>query len=138
MSKKRKKPFLQRTAGKLLFTFVIIVIAAAFVLILIPPGTSRDHDAEKAERQDVQSSVRIMMDEAVPPVENLETDERIAGFVNIQAEATDYMADGGLIDIVDAYISSGSITALAQILEADRTLYKYWLEADGTLHQVVP
>ncbi len=140
MSKnKRKKPFLQTNTGRLLVTSMIIIIVTAFVLSLLPfANNDTDYEAAESEWQNIQSSIQILKENANPPIENLVTDERIERFVSAQSEATDIMTDGGLIDIANAYIASGSIVALNQVLGLTQSRYKYWFEMDGTLQQVIP
>ncbi len=135
MSKKKKKPFLQTKRGRGLVTAVAVGIAGIFVLSLIP-GSTFDDDRAEEEWRDIRNGIRLMKESATPPIEELHSDERILAVVSSQDNATDDITDGGLIDIVDAYVLSGSITPLNMILGADRARYEYWIEPDGTLYQL--
>jgi len=135
MSKKKKKPYLQTKRGRALVTAVAVGIAAVFVLSLIPMSTFDDDRAEE-EWKEIRDSIRSMKESATPPIEELQSDERILAVAGSQDNATDDITDGGLIDIVDAYVLSGSITPLNMILGTDRVHYDYWIEPDGTLYQL--
>lgn len=137
--KKRRRKFIQTNKGRMLVTVISLMIVTVFVLSLIPfAGDDNEVADAQEEGQAVQDSLILMMESANPPLENLGTDERVAGFTGIQSNATDNMRDGGLIDITDDYLANGSIVSLNQLLGSDETEYRYWVEADGRLHQEAP
>ena len=136
--KKQKKAFLQTNTGRLFLTIVVLIIATAFVMSLVPRNSSsRDTEREKAEWQDVQLGMETMMDESQPPIDDLKTDQRIANFASTEDQATYNMTDGGLIDIDDIYIKDGSIPPLDSVIGIGKTDYQYWIEANGKVHQLV-
>ncbi len=135
MSRKKHKPFLQTNQGRGIVGLVAIGIAFIFVFTLIPQNTS-DNQADEDELENVRHGIEEMLQDT--SIVNFQTDERIEGFVDTESSATRDMTDGGLIDIVDSYVKSGSISPLSEYLGGDVTIYYYWLEADGTLHQEVP
>jgi len=136
--KKQKKAFLQTNTGRLLVTIVVLMIVTAFVMSLMPrSGNSRDTEKENVELQDVRLGVKTMMDSSLPPIENLQTDQRITVLAATSEQSTDDMTDGGLFDIDDTLIENGSITPLNIILDTEKTDYQYWVEDDGTVYQVI-
>ena len=85
----------------------------------------------------VELSVTAMMAEAEPPIMDFNNDERIVSFASSEAEATRNMTDGGLIDIKDDYVLSGSITPPSdQYLRKEQTEHLYWIKSNGRVHQV--
>ncbi len=117
-------------------TSVVLMIVTVFVLSLLPfASNDNDYEEAKAELKHVQDSIIFMMESAKPPIENLETDERIAEYAGIQSNATDDMRDGALIDIIDDYVESGSIMPVNRILTFNETKYNYWVESNGAIHQ---
>ncbi|MFO8102383.1 MAG: hypothetical protein R6U37_09525 [Dehalococcoidia bacterium] len=135
MSRKKRKPFLQTNQGRGIVGLVAVGIAVIFVLSLIPHSTSDDNRAEE-EIEDVYDGSLQML--GVTSLQGVQADGRIEDFAGTEAEATRDMTDGGLFDIADSYVKSGSITPLNEIIGLDTTDYRYWIDAKGTLHQEAP
>ncbi len=135
MSRKKRKPFLQTKQGRGLVGLVAVGIALIFVLSLIPHNTSNENRAKK-ELENVYDGIQTMLQTA--SIRDLQTDERVEDFANTESRATRDMTDGGLIDIVDSYVKSGSIPPLNELIGDDVTVYAYWIDENGTLHQEAP
>jgi len=120
-------------------TVIIITLSTLIASNIIACSNEIDDGFETptTELDDIQIAVVSMMIASDPPIEDLSTDKRIAGFSSTEAEATNDLTDDGLIDIVDEYIEEENVKPVSDWIGIDFTSSLYWVEADGKVHEVV-
>ncbi len=89
-------------------------------------------DSSSPEIDVVQKAIWDMMHMSIV---DLSIDRRIVSFASSESEATNDMTNGGLVTFTEN--SDHPIYAPSIFIQKDYTEHKYWLDADGWIHQVI-